>query len=89
MELHATGQFGFDPANQVVRFAGKHPQLVGTEGGLVMTFQMLELAYLASRQIVLQAQGIQVQQLQGGPSAPTNGHASVPRVGNLQLHTES
>ncbi len=89
MDLHATGQFGFDPVNEIVRFTGKHPQLVGTsEDGMVMTFQMLELAYLASRNIVLQKSGIVVQQLQGGPSAPTNGHAPVPRGGDLRLHTE-
>lgn len=87
-DMHATGQFGFNAAQEIVRIETKHPLLVGQEGGVILTFQMLELAYLASRQMVLQKQGVAVQQLQGGPFAPTNGHAPVPRGGNLALHTE-
>ena len=87
-DAHATGQFGFNAEQQVIRIETKHPLLVGQEGAVLMTFQMLELAYLASRQLVLQTQGVAVQQIQGGPSAPTNGHAPVPRGGNLALHTE-
>ena len=88
--LRATGKVEFDAANSIVRVTARQSFAGLTDETVDIPFTLLELAYLTSRQLELAKQGVAVPrvELQGGPSAPTDGHAPVPRVGHLKLHTE-
>jgi len=84
--LKATGRMEYDPVNGIVRFVGRESFAGLKDQTLDVPFQMLEVAYLTSRNIELQKLGVRVQL--GTPSAPNDGTASVSHVGSPVLATE-